>query len=796
VNDQHVFPLTELPEELFAAAGGKGGVLARLIQAGHPVPAGLVILPGAFEKGELSPDAWRQVQAWLATASANGRAPAFAVRSSALSEDLAAASFAGEFESVLDVRGANNMAQAIRTVVRSQASERVAAYSGAMGLTPAPATETMAVVVQRMVPADFAGVLFTADPVSGDRARMVGNFVRGLGDKLVSGEADAEHFSLAQPYGRYTGPAVLRRFGRQLFRLGQRLEEELGAPQDVEWAIAGGRLALLQARPITTLRAHNPVTGEWNDSLGGDYLWTNTNYGEAIPDVMTPATWSAVQLFMATLLPPSPTASPHPYIGNVGGRFYFNPSLMASVFKSLGFSRARLQLEMEELYGRLPSTLEIPLVPFAPLRLLARLLPFGLRAKRRVAANRQRLPAYVARAPERAAAISAQIEAADTPAALAGLWTAKVLPAFMESAEMLQAGTSQYENSYRPLHHALRRQVGLEEANTLLSDVSKGDQPLASLGPVVGLWQVAQGQLSREAFAAAHGHRGPHELELAWPRPYEEPTWIERQLAEQRRHPVDVAGLLAQRQAQQAAAWQRYAARFPRQAPATRRQLAAAAAGARAREGARSALTRMFGVLRAFALRAGALTGLADDIFFLSLDEMKTLLDGDQTVAASVPARRATHARYSALPPYPALIRGRFDPFAWAAGPNRRSDVFDAHAAPADAVPGDNTLTGYPGAAGVVEGTVRVLRSVEEGPALQAGEVLVAATTNIGWTPLFPRAAAVVTDVGAPLSHAAIVARELGIPAVVGTGQATTRLCTGDRVRVNGGQGTVIILER
>lgn len=101
---------------------------------------------------------------------------------------------------------------------------------------------------------------------------------------------------------------------------------------------------------------------------------------------------------------------------------------------------------------------------------------------------------------------------------------------------------------------------------------------------------------------------------------------------------------------------------------------------------------------------------------------------------------------------------------------------------------------GFAGAAGRVEGIVRILATPEEGEKLHPGEILVATTTNVGWTPLFPRAAAIITDVGAPLSHAAIVARELGIPAVVGCGNATLRLKTGDRVIVDGGQGTVHIL--
>ena len=790
-----VYPLTALPPTLFATAGGKGGALARLRQAGHAVPNGLVILPAAFVGAEIAPEAWHAVQAWLAAVpSTDGRTPAFAVRSSALREDSAAASFAGEFETVLDVSGDDAILAAIRTVVASQATERVHAYTAAMGLAAAPEAAGMAVVVQQLVRADFAGVLFTADPVSGNRAAMVGNFVRGLGDQLVSGEVNAETFALAQPHGRYTGPAALKPLARQLFRLGQRLEAELGAPQDIEWAVAGGRLALLQARPITTLRGDNPATGEWNDSLRGAYLWTNTNYGEAVPDVMTPATWSALQAFMTELLP---IAAPggHPFMGNIGGRFYLNLSLVASVMSSLGIKRNRIQHETEEFYGRLPDEVTLPLIPFAVLPLLTTLLPFGIRAKRRVVRNQKALPANLAAAPARAAALRAQIEAADTQA-LAALWDAEVVAAFNQACQMMQAGTSLYENTARPLRQSLLREVGLEDTNALLSGLSAGREQLASLGPVAGLWQVAQGTLSREAFAAEHGHRGAHELELAWPRPAEDPDWIEQQLAGLRANPVDVPALLAKQRAQHAAAWERYAALYPRQAPAMRRKLETAASAARAREAGRSELTRAFGLLRAFALRAGTLTGLGEDIFFLSLKEIAALLRGETQAVAYIPARRETHARYSALPPYPSLISGRFDPFAWAADPHRRSDIFDAQAAPkADSGDGD-TLTGYAGAAGIVEGLVRVLQAAEEGAALQAGEVLVAATTNIGWTPLFPRAAAVVTDVGAPLSHAAIVARELGIPAVVGTGIATMRLRTGDRVRVNGGLGTVVIMER
>ena len=135
---------------------------------------------------------------------------------------------------------------------------------------------------------------------------------------------------------------------------------------------------------------------------------------------------------------------------------------------------------------------------------------------------------------------------------------------------------------------------------------------------------------------------------------------------------------------------------------------------------------------------------------------------------------------------------GRFDPTRWAADPNRRSDYYE-RAQPAKP---DDTITGFPGAAGVVEGIAQVLRTPEDAAQLGDGEILVTTVTNIGWKPTFPRAAAVVTDVGAPLSHAAIMARELGIPAVVGCGNATMLLHSGDRVRVGGSSGTVEVLHQ
>lgn len=790
-----IWTLKQLPADSQDIAGGKAHTLARLAQDGYAVPDGFVITAEAFDGDDLRPAAWQQVQRQAAKLG-NG-AVAFAVRSSAQAEDSAVASFAGEFETVLDVRGDEALRQAIHTVYASRRSARVVAYAQAQQLD---GEQTMSVLVQRMVPAELAGVLFTADPLSGDRAHMAGNFVQGLGDRLVSGEASGQSFTLDWPRGDYEGPDELRPYARRLFRLGQRLENALGQPQDVEWAISGNKLWLLQSRPISTMQAYNPRTGIWNDSLGGDYLWSNSNFGEAVPDVMTPLTWSLVRIYAEETFG-NPLPGEHQLMGNIGGRFYMNLSLFASMMHTLGFSRERMNRESQEFFGDLPEDVDVPILPFRRWQVLRGFVPFALRALVRRVRNLRQLSAFTAEMPTRVADLEEAIAGADTPAALLDVWQETFEPLLRRSYQMMQAGTSRYENSYRPLRRKLADQVGEEDANLLLSGVSNGDEHLASLGPLLGLWQVAQGQMSREEYLQRYGHRGPHEFEVSWPRPAEDPQWLDRQLATL--VDIDVPGMLARRRAQKKEAWTRYVERFPKEAARMQKKLEEAAQKARGREAIRSETTRLLSTARSFALQAAALTGLGDDVFFLWLAELVDVLRGEghdkRKVLSHIHVRREAHKRLSDLPPYPALINGRFDPFAWAAAPARRSDIFDAHAAQKHATPPEKAnghLRGLPASAGIVEGSVRWLQSPDEGNLLQEGEILLAVTTNVGWTPLFPRAAAVITDVGAPLSHAAIVARELGIPAVVGAGDATMRLQTGDRVRVDGARGVVERLYR
>lgn len=840
---------------VLARVGGKGASLARLAAAGLPVPAGFHVTTEAYRRFVAAGGLQERIMAAVAGAAAGDPASLaaasaeigrlfqnhplpgeiaaavrqayaelgggdlpVAVRSSATAEDLPDLSFAGQQESYLNMRGEPMVLDAVRRCWASLWTARAIDYRARHGI--APDEVSLAVVVQQLVPADAAGVMFTVNPLSGVRNRVVINAAWGLGEAIVGGQVTPDTYVLDKASGALVEQQISQKLmmtvrtdegtheaavpadqaGRpvlspaqaaELARIGVAIEQLYDQPMDIEWAMAGGQCFIVQARPITTLRSEAPATEEWNDSLTGEYLWTNANLGEAVPDVMTPCTWSLVQLFMTDAMA---TSSIPPYLGygNIGGRFYMNLSMAAALAGAFGVSEKRFLALTGDVFGRLPAGWHIPPVRLSRWRIIRLLLPIAVRVLRRVPANAKRLADFLATAPERCDELHRRINATTDPAALAKLWQTDVEPFFHECCLMLEAAGRQDSGALVTVRGKLQKLVGEVEANALTSGFSGGNSPLASLGPLLGLTRLAKGEIDRVTFARQWGHRGAHEFEVSLPRPAEDPAWIEKQLAGLRAAREDATVLLARQEQESRAAWERLRQRYPRQAEPMRRQIERWTAAAHLRESARSEVMRMFWVLRAFVLRAAALTGQGDALFFLSIHEILAVLRGDHAPLAQVSIRRTTYEGYCALPPYPALIRGRFDPFRWAADPERRSDLFDAmgqgHTAAGSAV------TGFAGAAGIVEGRVRVIRAPEEGDQLQPGEILVTTVTNIGWTPLFPRAAAVVTDVGAPLSHAAIVARELGIPAVVGCGNATMRLHTGDRVRVDGGRGTVELL--
>ena len=773
--EKMVKPFAEISARERVQAGGKGGTLAQMYQAGHPVPNGFVILPAAFSGDELTPAAWQQVVANLQDIRRTNGKTAFAVRSSALSEDSAYASFAGEFETVLDVHSDEAVRSAIQHVYHSREAERVKVYSQAKGLDEA---HEIAVVVQELVRAEISGILFTADPVTGNRFTMTGNYIYGFGEELVSGEVEPYTFTLQRPKGNYEGPSDMKRFARQLYDLAARLEKELNGPQDIEWAIADGELYLLQSRPITTLVEFDPTSGEYNSSFAGDYVWIMS---EVFPDVMTLSTFSIYNHFHNFKMEGMRS------IGNIGGRFYMNYSFMEALMRAYGQNIASY---VEKATGLTVDPVTSPEVPLSRWQIIRRMLPIQFKLLPMQSKMMKKFDEIINNNPGQCAELLAQVGATSSKDALAALWESEIYPLFYNLMLVQDKSNEDYFNPYLSARKKLIKLIGQEAADALLSKLVGGTGGLTSLSPLAGLQKLAAGEQSRADYALSAGHRPTREDELSFPRPYEDPDWIDTRLAEYAADPIDYAEMLAQRKSEYDAAWGEFAHRFPKQAHPIKKKLDKTTTAMEKREIIRSELTRSLGVIRAWFLQAGALTGIGERIFHLMDAEVLSLLAGDHSVVQYIPKRRGTYQRQCSLPNYPPVISGRFDPYRWAEDPQRRSDYFDSHA---DLHIEDDpqVLKGHPGSAGRVEGVVRIIHSPEDGDQFIQGEILVASSTNVGWTPLFPRAAAVITDVGAPLSHAAIVARELGIPAVVGTRNGTMRLKTGDRVIVDGGKGTV-----
>ncbi|GAA4896907.1 pyruvate,water dikinase [Stackebrandtia albiflava] len=841
------------PDATLENAGGKGAALAELARAGLPVPGGFHLTTGAYRRFVTETGAADRIAAVLAStdpadpeatrhagaairplfgdtaalpadvrsaiaAGLAGLPPraAVAVRSSATAEDLPDASFAGQMESHLNVRGAEAVEAAVLGCWASLWTDRAIAYR-ARRSRPGTDDVASAVVIQLMADATASGVAFTADPVTGRRDRTVVNATWGLGESLVGGAVTPDQYVLDGA----TGAVVSRTIGdkavetvrtrtgteerpisdrrrravvlddtalSELHRLTTRVARLHDRPVDVEWTRHDGGFQIVQARPITNLPEPPPAREEWNDSLLGDHLWTSANLGEAIPSVMTPMTWSFVQIFMSEAMSLS-HVGPYRLSGNIGGRFYLNLSVSNAVADALGLS-GMVRTGSVQAFGRFPGGVTAPPLPLSRWRILRLAMPSMTRFVRGVARYQRNFDAMVAAFPDRCRTTHARIAATDRPGELRGLWDDEIRPLLVDGAKLLAAGSRLKGAAQFRVRAWLSRLVDEADTHALTTGVHTDTDGLASLGPLLGLRQLVDGVIDRETFDRTWGHRCPDEFEVSVPRPAEDPAWVDRALAGMRDAPP-VTELLNRQATAREEAMRRFAARHPRKVATLRRRLAAAAVSARGRETGRSEVIRAFWVLRRFVLRAAELTGAGDRVFHLRLSELLALLEGDESVLDRVPAREAAYRHYRALPVYPTFIRGAFDPDSWAADPGRRADLADATG---EAVVSDGEITGAAGSPGKAEGVARIVESVDDAGRVAVGEILVTKVTNIGWTPVFPRVAAVVTDVGAALSHAAIVARELGIPAVVGCGDATTRLRDGDRIRVDGDQGTVVVL--
>jgi len=543
---------------------------------------------------------------------------------------------------------------------------------------------------------------------------------------------------------------------------------------------------------MPTSSNYNPQTGEWNDSLTGDYIWTNVNVGEAVSEVMTPLAWSIFNHSFGDLS----FIPGHNIVGNICGRIYNNGSVTLTLLRLSGRNPREFGDELGGGYEQFEdwiaqSKLKIPPKSFLPL--IKNLVRFTRKQMKALS----QADAYLTGNPKWCKEMKARLDAIQTGPELADFWEHDLARYGMDGFWIVFSSAVRYSDRVAKLRKDLTRLVGKEDASTLLSSVSTERELLASLGLVVGVWKIHRGEWTRGYFLEQYGHRGPFEDRWLSPYSVNGTEWLDELLDSYNKSAVDVDALLAKRRADCEAASLRLQTRYPRAVRIMDQRLKLAAVAARRREAVRSEFMRTtFLISHPCVRKAGKITGLGNDIFFLTYQEAWDVLRGIPTDATRhIPVRKSAYERQRAMPPYPPVIRGHFNPIKWLANPNKHKGYFDSHEVEVKEPVGQNAvIKGMPGSAGQVEGWVRRVDRVEDANQLQPGEILVTSQTHVGWTPYFPRLAAVVTDVGAPLSHAAIVARELGIPAVVGCRDATARLKTGDRVRVDGGTGTVEIV--
>ncbi|HKY91866.1 MAG TPA: PEP/pyruvate-binding domain-containing protein [Nevskiaceae bacterium] len=803
--------------------GGKAASLSDAILAGLPVPPGFGLDVAAASRiagGDAT------LSATLHQHAATLGGP-LAVRSSAIGEDSGAASFAGQHRTVLGVVGATALEAAVRDVVASGHASK--AYRGTMGLD---GQAEVAVVVQRMIDAELAGVAFTRHPVTGARELIV-EFCCGLGEMLVSGRASPARLRFAsdgvlieQQDGHQDVELRLRADGHAEERarnapaisasllppaartalrdVAARAEGIAGEGRDLEWAWADGRLWLLQSRPITragdedaALQALVQSRNVLHGDCGTTTLWSRVNVGEALPGTLRPLTAefhldsievSPQRAFQRLgVLRPGPATRPvvaHESPSRfLCGRLWVNVDYMRGVADRIpGTSGNALE---EAMLGRVR-----PGVTSTPRR--DRIAPIALAMVRLIAGMPDRLDALHTETHRWWQATTRAMRHADLATAIDAFDEACTHYADVIDDQCLIATLA--AGFWEPVAKIVRR-IGTEDD---LLQLTAGYGTVLEARMLERLWAVSRGTESLDSFLDDYGYMAASGGELVNPSWREHREALERIVAQTAARPD--AEHPARRQADSRARFEATRARLlasasPVTAIGLRLALRLAARMLPIREVGKACMTMGQDVGRACARRIGVLLAQrgdlddAGDVYFLSRDELRAAKKSRCDLRPRVAERRRLHAFYDALalPEFctgaeiQALLARGLDPQATSAG--------DMVAASAGAVHGIGVSRGH------YTGVARVVHDPNAANALQPGDILVCTITDPGWTALFSVAGALVVDVGGMLSHGAIIARELGIPAVVNTRDGTKRIPDGARIAVDGAAGTVTILE-
>ncbi|PNH80808.1 phosphoenolpyruvate synthase [Arthrobacter sp. AFG20] len=856
--------------------GGKAANLGVLLAAGMPVPRGFCVTTAAYGQAaaaagvqpsepaeqtrgrlESAPIPGDITEAILAAYAGLGGDTPVAVRSSATAEDLPEASFAGQLDTYLNVVGPDGLLVAVRRCWASLWTDRAVAYRADHGI--GQHSISTAVVVQEMVDADVAGVMFTANPLTGRRRETVINAAPGLGEALVSGAVNPDQFTVDAATGEILqrslgdkrteirpapggGTRLLRRQdgGRQacltdeqvrsLARIGMLAEELYGEPQDVEWAIApDGGIRVVQSRPITALF---PLP-EPDNHDGGARAYLCASLLQGLTRPLTP-----MGLASFTLMSDSSRSAgngPAAYrSAQIGMRMFVDvTSLLRSKGGRRGLLRAMKVADARsvDVLAHLAADPRFALTRAPKLASLQAGLraspPFGLvgqvlRAMVNPAAALERVweadheldrmlvlpePASGAR---RLDFVERILTKEITPAVMRVLPPAAAGYVWLGLARLLLgrlAEAGELQAVLRGLPHNVTTEMDLELWRTVTSiredpesvRALTGEEPqiLAGRYAAGSLPAACQGAL--RGFLARYGHRAVAEIDLGVPRWGEDPAHIINALANYLKlaDPAFAPDRVFRRAAENAEA---KAAELAARAARSRGRLfgrIVAHSLRRARETAGMREYPKFRLIVAFAVLRRQLQQVGeeladagriqvpDDVFFLDLTEARVGLRGAD-LRGPVAERRKSYQRE---------MRRRRIPRVLLSDGTDVEAAMVAQAGAASSADGQlrpGTLVGTAASAGTVTGKARVILDPARAH-LEPGEILVAPSTDPGWTPLFMTAGALVMEMGGPISHGAVVAREYGIPAVVGVPDATKRIRTGDSVTVDGAAGTVVV---
>ncbi|WP_091328021.1 PEP/pyruvate-binding domain-containing protein [Arthrobacter sp. cf158] len=785
-----------------------------------------------------------------------------AVRSSATAEDLPFASFAGQQDTFLNVVGIDAVLDAVSRCWASLWTDRAVSYRTINGIDHA--SVALAVVVQEMVDSATAGVMFTANPVTGKRHQTVIDASPGLGEAVVSGAVNPDQYVVEVP----SGTIVQRTVGdrqveirsvpgggtervpgsqpggggvpqqclsdqqvRALAELGRSVEKHYGAPQDTEWAIDdAGKLWLTQARPITTLYPQPTRTPPGP----GQHAFLNFSLAQGLTRPLTPMGLAGIRLLASCVARtaafdvPDPRSGPPPYY-EAGQRIFFDFTAvlrsrvgLAIVPRVFDVMEARSATVMRGLFDdpRFSVTNKTPLKLIrhvAPVAAKYRVPETLLRGLFRPAAAMQKVERLNAElrtlftVPSEATAhqrlahvqrILGQDVFATVPQVLPLPALGFGMVALVRRLLGAQAPYEELQTVIRGLPNNVTTEMDLALWR-LVSEIRKHPDAAASMGGKTAaeladryrdgtLPPVAQSGLA--SFLRTFGHRAVAEIDLGMPRWSDDPTHILGVVANYLRlgdgadAPDQQFGKAVREADDQVARFiARARAKSPLHAAIVKMALDRTRRFAGLRELPKYNLVLGLASVREQLLLVGNQLAASqrierpEDIFFLDLDDVEVALAGDD-LHHLVAERRAAYQQELRRRHIPrVLLSDGTEPEATAAAST-------AAASGENLRPG--TLSGSPASAGQVTAPARVILD-PVGAHLEPGEILVAPSTDPGWTPLFLTAGGLVMEMGGPNSHGAVVAREYGIPAVVGVPDATTRISTGQHITVDGAAGTV-----